>query len=105
MNGVAPDLPKSIADRAAHMKAAHESKGWKVYLWHNELWEKYKDDEFVKAYRKQYVKEAKTIAFICDYFRLLLLRDHGGVFTDVDSILVKGTSNTSNNITIFTATH
>jgi len=63
---------------------------WQVKLWHNELWERYKDDPFVIQYRKQFAKETHTIAFICDYMRLLLLRDFGGVFSDVDAILVPG---------------
>ena len=61
-------------------------------LWHNELWERYKADPFVATYRTQYAKDSHSIAFICDYFRLLLLRDFGGVFCDVDAILVPGMS-------------
>ena len=59
----------------------------RYHLWRDELWTKYRNDSIISTYfRADFAKE--TLAFITDRFRLLLLRDYGGVFCDVDAKLV-----------------
>ena len=41
-------------------------------------------DKIVQTYKRANFP-AKTVAFIADRFRILLLRDYGGVFCDVDA--------------------
>jgi hypothetical protein len=81
-------LPKFVRVEADKMRETHQmmTPRWECYLWGDELWELYADDAFVKAYTRSQYSE-KTVAFAADYFRLLVLRDYGGVFVDVDSVL------------------
>jgi len=52
-------------------------------VWGNEVFEElYKDDPFLKEYVNN--PEVYKWAFICDRIRLLLLRDFGGIYCDVD---------------------
>ena len=52
-------------------------------VWGNEVFEElYKDDPFLKEYVSN--PEVYKWAFICDRIRLLLLRDFGGIYCDVD---------------------
>ena len=85
-------LLRKVQLRVDKMRAAHEALGWTVNLWGNELWDMYHGEPFLEAFKRQY-PQSNHAAFACDYFRLLLLRDYGGVFTDLDAFLVEGNPN------------
>jgi hypothetical protein len=81
-------LPKFCVKESNKMRQVHEAAGWEYHLWGDELWKMYESDAIVTAYfRANFDKQ--SLAFITDRFRLLLLRDYGGVFCDVDARLVK----------------
>jgi hypothetical protein len=52
-------------------------------LWGNEIFELYKDDKYLQSYLIK--PKLYKWAFICDRIRLLLLRDYGGIYCDVDA--------------------
>ena len=58
---------------------------WEYKLWtHDEIFnDLYKDDEYLQEYVKE--PEVYKWAFIADRVRLLLLRDFGGVYCDLDA--------------------
>tara|TARA_B100000513_G_C11899820_1_gene185035 strand:- start:197 stop:814 length:618 start_codon:yes stop_codon:yes gene_type:complete len=57
---------------------------WEYHLWGNELFkERYKNDKFLQNYIKD--PNLYKWAHISDRLRLLLLRDFGGVYVDVDA--------------------
>lgn len=80
-------LPEKYVEMTANMKAMHPD--WEYKLWsHDEIFnDLYVDDVFLQSY----VKEPDTFrwAFITDRVKLLLLRDFGGVYVDVDAKPVK----------------
>lgn len=84
-------LPQFCVKESQKMKEVHEADGWEYRLWGNELWDIYKSDAIVAAYFKANFDKT-SVAFITDRFRLLILRDYGGVFCDVDAKLVKSFS-------------
>lgn len=61
---------------------------FKHFLWGNEVLEKYKDDVFLKNYLKN--PQFYKWAYISDRIRLLILKDIGGVYADVDVKPIKG---------------
>ena len=81
--------PQYVQDFASQLKSAHERKGWRVHRWGNELWERYKFDALVQAYFRSRLGD-HTTAYIVDYLKLLVLRDEGGVFVDIDAKPVLG---------------
>ena len=81
-NNPIPDNCKKYMDK---VKEIHEKLGYTYYFWGNELYDKYKDDEFTQNYRKKQLPNA----YISDRFRLLLLRDYGGIYIDVDAEMIK----------------
>ena len=80
-------LPEKYVEMTANMKAMHPD--WEYKLWtHDELFnDRYADDIYLQAY----LKEPDTFrwAFIADRIKLLLLRDFGGVYVDVDAKYIK----------------
>lgn len=75
-------LPPQYVEWVENMKEMHPD--YEHHLWGNEVFEeKYKDDPFLQNYVKN--PEIYKWAFICDRIRLLLLRDHGGIYVDVDA--------------------
>lgn len=54
--------------------------GWKHNLFGNEILEQYGRDPYVKAL----IELQKPWAHVCDRIRILLLREHGGVWLDPD---------------------
>lgn len=76
-------LPEKYVEMTKEMEAMHPD--WDYKLWsHDEIFnDLYKDDIFLKAY----LEDADTFkwAFIADRIKLLLLRDFGGVYADVDA--------------------
>ena len=80
-------LPEKYVEMTANMKAMHPD--WEYKLWtHDELfYDRYADDIYLQAY----LKEPDTFrwAFIADRIKLLLLRDFGGVYVDVDAKYIK----------------
>ena len=79
--GDAP-IPEHCAKFVEDMKAIHPD--WEHKLWGNEIFtEVYKDDPFLQNYITN--PDLYKWAFISDRIRLLLLRDFGGVYCDVDA--------------------
>ena len=80
-------LPEKYVEMTANMEAMHPD--WEYKLWsHDEIFnDLYADDIYLQAY----IKEPETFkwAFITDRIKLLLLRDFGGVYIDVDAKPVK----------------
>ena len=80
-------LPEKYVEITANMEAMHPD--WEYKLWtHDELFnDRYADDIYLQAY----IKEPDTFrwAFIADRIKLLLLRDFGGVYVDVDAKYIK----------------
>lgn len=74
--------PKAIPERekqwCAQMKALNPT--WDVRFYGNELLETYKTDAYVQALQHL----GRPWAFVTDRLRMLLLRDHGGVWLDPD---------------------
>jgi hypothetical protein len=81
-------LPVMISRFAADMKKVHEELGWTYHLWRDELYEMYKDDPYVGRYRQSNLG-TETVALLVDRLRLLVLRDYGGVFCDIDAKIVR----------------
>ena len=78
-----PEHCKKFVEEMKEMNPDYEH-----HLWGNEVFEeKYKDDKYLQNYTKE--PELYKWAFICDRIRLLLLRDHGGIYVDVDAKPVK----------------
>ena len=80
-------IPNFCLDFTDEMKNKHEKLGYIYKFWGNELWEKYKEDKFIHNYSTD--PETFKYAYICDRFRLLLLRDYGGIALDVDCKIIK----------------
>ena len=80
-------LPEKYVEMTANMEAMHPD--WEYKLWtHDEIFnDRYADDIYLQAY----IKEPDTFrwAFIADRIKLLLLRDFGGVYVDVDAKYMK----------------
>lgn len=74
--------PKPIPERektwCAEMKFINP--GWDVHFYGNEILDTYASDPYVKAL----VSLEKPWAFVTDRIRMLLLRDHGGIWLDPD---------------------
>tara|TARA_R110002167_G_scaffold323963_2_gene529963 strand:+ start:55 stop:684 length:630 start_codon:yes stop_codon:yes gene_type:complete len=99
---IGPDtIPKWCADYAVEMKRVHEELGWKYVFWGNEELKAYEDDIYISKFIEK--KEAWSV--VVDRLRLLILRDYGGVYIDVDSSIVKSLDHcldkTSDNISFF----
>lgn len=75
--GPAP-IPEREKQWCAQMKQMNPT--WDVRLYGNELLETYFDDIYIKALQAF----EKPWAFVTDRLRMLLLRDHGGVWLDCD---------------------
>tara|TARA_R100001530_G_scaffold72393_1_gene51149 strand:+ start:328 stop:1023 length:696 start_codon:yes stop_codon:yes gene_type:complete len=95
------EIPSKFKEFTDKMKEVHEEKGYKHYLWGNELWDKYKDDLYIDAYRGK----GFPLAYVTDRFRILLLRDYGGIAVDPDCELIRSfdtiLNRLSENITYF----
>lgn len=72
-------LPSHCAQWCAEWKGLHPK--WDYKLWGNELYEKFENDHYVRWMKESGEKEA----FISDRFRVLLLRETGGVYLDADT--------------------
>lgn len=73
-----PDYCKKFTDSMSEINSDYEYK-----LWGNEVFELYKDDKFLQNYLTN--PDLYKWAFICDRIRLLLLKDYGGIYCDVDA--------------------
>lgn len=73
-------LPDKCRPWVDSMRAMHP--GWEYHLWGNELREIYAHDPFMRA---AWERPSCLEAHMADRLRLLLLRDHGGVYCDVDA--------------------
>ena len=80
-------LPEKYVEMTAAMQAMHPE--WEYKMWtHDEIFnDRYADDIYLQAY----IQDPDTFkwAFITDRIKLLLLRDFGGVYVDVDAKYVK----------------
>jgi hypothetical protein len=75
-------MPDHCKQFVKDMKEMHPE--WEHHLWGNEVFtEIYKDDPFLKEFVSD--PELYKWAFIADRVRMLLLRDYGGVYVDVDA--------------------
>jgi hypothetical protein len=80
------EMPDHCKQFVQEMRDLHPD--WEHKLWGNEIFtEVYPDDPFLNNYRKN--PELYKWAFISDRIRCLLLRDHGGIYCDVDARPVK----------------
>jgi hypothetical protein len=91
---IGKEIPKKFKEFTDKMKKVHEEKGYKHYLWGNELWDKYKDDLYINAYRGK----GFPLAYVTDRFRILLLRDYGGIAVDPDCELIRSFDNILNKL-------
>ena len=84
---IGPDkIPNHCLEFIKEMKEINPD--FKHFLWGNEVFSRvYKDDPFLQNYIKQ--PEVYKWAHIADRIRLLLLRDFGGVYVDVDAKPIK----------------
>ena len=73
-----PDHCQSFVNKMKEVNPDYEHR-----VWGNEVFEDlYKDDPYLQEYVSN--PEVYKWAFICDRIRLLLLRDYGGIYCDVD---------------------
>jgi len=82
---IGSQIPEKLGALVAQMKSVHEGLGYKHRLWGNELWTIYEDDPYINSYRDTTI----PLAYITDRFRLLLMRDHGGIAVDPDCEIVR----------------
>ena len=77
------EIPDWCQKFGEEMEAMHPE--WEYKLWtHDEIFnQQYKDDPFLQSYLTN--PELYKWAFIADRVRLLLLRDFGGVYCDLDA--------------------
>jgi hypothetical protein len=76
------EMPKHCQEFVERMSILNP--GYEHRLWGNEIFtEVYKDDPFLKEYITN--PDIYKWAFIADRVRLLLLRDYGGIYCDVDA--------------------
>lgn len=71
-------LPEREAGWCYALKQMNPTWEWK--LWGNELLETYGRDPYVK----DLLAKGEKLAFVSDRLRVLLLRDHGGIYLDTD---------------------
>jgi hypothetical protein len=75
--GPAP-IPEREKQWCAEMKTMNPT--WDVRFYGNELLAEYAHDPYVRALQDQ----QKPLAFVTDRLRMLLLREHGGIWLDPD---------------------
>ena len=77
------EIPEHCAAFGREMREMHPD--WEYKLWsHEDIFEDlYKDDPFLQNYVKE--PDLYKWAFIADRIRLLLLRDFGGIYCDLDA--------------------
>jgi mannosyltransferase OCH1-like enzyme len=81
-NETLPDNCKLFAKR---MQQIHTNLGYIYYLWGNEVYDRYENDKILQHYRNKGFPNA----YIADRIRLLLLRDFGGIYVDIDAECIK----------------
>lgn len=72
-----PEHCKEFTNKIQDVNSDYEYK-----LWGNEIFELYKDDVFLQEYIK--APALYKWAYITDRIKLLLLRDYGGIYVDID---------------------
>lgn len=77
------EMPELYQEFTKQMKEMHPD--WEYKLWtHDEVFNNvYKDDPFLQEYVTK--PDVYRWAFISDRIRLLILRDYGGIYCDVDA--------------------
>lgn len=78
-----PNMPKEYQDWCKRMKMMNPD--WEYKLWRDDLIERYKSDPYVSYMRQT----NERLAFLVDRLRVLLLRDDGGLYCDVDCYAVR----------------
>lgn len=76
-------VPNECREWCAEWKGLHP--GWTYHLWGNELLVNYANDPYISYMRSS----GEKLAFVSDRLRVLLLRDLGGVYLDVDCLPVR----------------
>ena len=83
-------LPDQYKEFSQKMIEMHPD--WEYHLWGNEIFTGiYKEDKFLQNYIKD--PDLYKWAYISDRVRLLLLRDFGGVYVDMDANPIKSFNN------------
>ena len=97
------EIPDWCEDQANEMREVHEKLGWEYKFWGNEVLDLYKDDKFLTNYLKN--PKLYKWSYITDRLRVLILRDYGGVYVDIDCKIIKPLDycldNLSDNIKFF----
>jgi|TARA_R110000782_G_scaffold250901_1_gene338373 hypothetical protein len=98
---IGEEIPKKFKVFTQKMKNVHLPLGYEVNLWGNEIWDKYRNDPYIASY----AKGNYPLAYVTDRFRMLLLRDYGGIAVDPDCEIVRSfdtiMDRLSENITYF----
>ena len=81
------EIPDWCEDQANEMREVHEKLGWEYKFWGNEVLDLYKDDKFLTNYLKN--PKLYKWSYITDRLRVLILRDYGGVYVDIDCKIIK----------------
>jgi len=88
---IGPDpIPNQAKSMAYKMQEIHP--GWEYKLWTNEtVFEgQFKDDPYLKAWKDKINSEyLLQPAFISDRVRLLILKEMGGIYVDIDALAIK----------------
>ena len=98
---IGEEIPKKFKEFTQKMKNMHVPLGYMHNVWGNEIWEMYKDDPYIASY----AKGTYPLAYVTDRFRMLLLRDYGGIAVDPDCEIIRSfdtiLDRLSENITYF----
>ncbi len=81
------EIPKWCAEYVVEVQKIHEKLGWEYKFWGNDALNLYKDDKFFKKYTTN--TDKFKWAFIADRLRMLILKDYGGVYLDIDCKVIK----------------
>ena len=82
---IGEEIPEKFKGFTNKMRDMHIPLGYEHKLWGNELWEKYADDPIIANYSKEDIQ----LAYVTDRFRMLILRDYGGIAVDPDCEIIK----------------
>ena len=83
------EMPQYCKHFIQEMQNKHSD--YEYILWGNELYDKYKNDKFIQNYKKK--EKLFKPAYISDRFRLLLLKEYGGIYVDVDARIIRSFNN------------
>jgi hypothetical protein len=91
---IGEEIPKKFKEFTDKMRDMHTPLGYRYKLWGNELWTKYANDPYIASYAKGNF----PLAYVTDRFRMLLLRDYGGIAVDPDCEIIRSFDNIMNRL-------